>query len=215
MLLANAKHSCNIRCLSSKIPTVLDEAALAQISERLKNVPKLKFQYKESPRDAAVLMPLCTTLDGKPSILFTVRAQNMRTHKGEISFPGGKQDEADESPEHAALRETMEEIGISNIDILGKYSVLPNKHSNLRVHPFVGYIRDPVDVSKIKYNTDEVAGVFALPLDYLTDPANFEMRNFRDSKYKYPVYQTPKEIGVPEIWGLTSFIMSGVFQKIF
>jgi nudix motif 8 len=106
----------------------------------------------------------------------------------------------------------MEEIGISNIEILGKYSVLPNKHRNLRVHPFVGYIRDPVDVSKIQYNPDEVAGVFALPLEYLTDPANFELRNFRDSNYKYPVYQTPKEIDVPEIWGLTSFIMSGKFS---
>ena len=103
----------------------------------------------------------------------------------------------------------MEEIGISNVEVLGKYSVLPNKHKNLRVHPFVGYIRDPVDVSKIEYNKDEVAGVFALSLEYLTDPLNREMRNFRHTSYKYPVYKTPEEIGVPEIWGLTSFIMNG------
>jgi nudix motif 8 len=103
----------------------------------------------------------------------------------------------------------MEEIGITNVDILGKYSVLPNKHKNLRVHPFVGYIRDPVDVSKIKYNPDEVAAVFALSLEYLTDPAIREMRNFRDSNYKYPVFKTPDDIEVREIWGLTSFIMNG------
>lgn len=118
-------------------------------------------------------------------------------------------DAEDESPQHAALRETMEEIGISNIDILGQYAILPNKHRNLRVHPFVGYIKDPVDVSKIKYNPDEVARVFTLPLEYLTDPAICEMQNFRDSSYKYPVYKTPKDIEVREIWGLTSFIMSG------
>jgi nudix motif 8 len=118
-------------------------------------------------------------------------------------------DAEDESPQHAALRETMEEVGISNIDILGKYSVVPNKHRNLRVHPFVGYIRDPVDVSKIKYNPDEVAGVFALSLEYLTDASIREMRTFRDSNYKYPVFKTPEEVDVREIWGLTSFILNG------
>lgn len=118
-------------------------------------------------------------------------------------------DPEDESAQHAALRETMEEVGISNIDILGKYSIVPNKHRNLRVHPFVGYIRDPVDVSKIKYNPDEVAGVFALSLEYLTDPSIREMRTFRDSNYKYPVFKTPEEVDVREIWGLTSFIMNG------
>jgi nudix motif 8 len=103
----------------------------------------------------------------------------------------------------------MEEIGVSNIDILGQYAVMPNKHRNLRVHPFVGYIKDPVDVSKIIYNPDEVSRVFTLPLEYLTNPAIYEMRAFRDSSYKYPVYKTPEDIEVREIWGLTSFIMSG------
>ncbi|KAI9287505.1 NUDIX hydrolase domain-like protein [Umbelopsis sp. AD052] len=207
--------SCNARYYSTNVPKAFDEASLQLISDRLKNVPKLKFQFVDDPKNAAVLMPLCTTTDGKPSVLFTIRAAHMRAHKGEISFPGGKQDPEDESPRHAALRETMEEIGISNIDILGQYAILPNKHRNLRVHPFVGYIKDPVDVSKIKYNPDEVASVFTLPLEYLTDPAICSMQNFRDSSYKYPVYKTPDDIDVREIWGLTSFIMSGVFRKIF
>ncbi|KAH8555645.1 NUDIX hydrolase domain-like protein, partial [Umbelopsis sp. PMI_123] len=142
-------------------------ASLRLISDRLRDVPKLKFQFNDSPKDAAVLMPLCSTMDGKPSVLFTIRAAHMRAHKGEISFPGGKQDPEDDSLQQTALRETMEEIGVSNIDILGQYAVMPNKHRNLRVHPFVGYIKDPVDVSKIIYNPDEVSRVFTLPLEYL------------------------------------------------
>lgn len=76
--------SCNAHCFSTKVPTVLDEVELRRISERLQNVPNLKFNYIDFPKDAAVLMPLCTTVDGKPSVLFTIRAQNMRAHKGEI-----------------------------------------------------------------------------------------------------------------------------------
>jgi hypothetical protein len=76
--------SCNTRCYSTKVPKALDEASLRLISDRLRDVPKLKFQFNDSPKDAAVLMPLCSTMDGKPSVLFTIRAAHMRAHKGEI-----------------------------------------------------------------------------------------------------------------------------------
>jgi nudix motif 8 len=108
------------------------------------------------------------------------------------------------------LRETTEEIGIepSKIDILGQYSALPNKTGSLRVHPYVGFIKDQVDLNK--FNPDEVASVFTLPIDYLIKPEIREIKQFRDSKHKYTVFKVPEHIeGEKEIWGLTSFILDG------
>ncbi|KAI8379178.1 NUDIX hydrolase domain-like protein, partial [Radiomyces spectabilis] len=145
-----------------------DTQTLSLFSQRLRNCPTFKFSYKKDCRDAAVLMPLCI-VDNKPSVLFTVRNLNLRTHRGEISFPGGKADASDPSLEHTALRETFEEVGIApdSIDILGRYSSVPNKTGSLCVHPFVGFIRDPIDPDALKFNPDEVSTVFTLSLDYL------------------------------------------------
>lgn len=111
----------------------------------------------------------------------------------------------------------MEEVGIapSSIDILGNYSTLPNKTGSLRVHPFLGYIKDPISsIKDLNYNKDEVSTVFSLPIDYLTRRDIREVRQFRHTQVKYPVFKVPAEIereieGENEIWGLTSFILDG------
>ncbi|KAG0932166.1 hypothetical protein G6F32_011464 [Rhizopus arrhizus] len=154
-------------------------STLLLFSRRLLNYPTFKLKYQPNVKEASVLMPLCI-VDDKPSVLFTVRNMNMRTHRGEISFPGGKQDPTDESLEGTALRETFEEIGYP---------------------PF---------------NPDEVSRVFTLPVEYLIDRKNREIKQFRNSSIKYPVFKVPNDIqeGEKEIWGLTSFILDGVFRKI-
>lgn len=111
----------------------------------------------------------------------------------------------------------MEEVGIapSSIDILGNYSTLPNKTGSLRVHPFLGYIKDPISsIKDLNYNKDEVSTVFSLPIDYLSRRDIREVRQFRHTQVKYPVFKVPPEIereieGENEIWGLTSFILDG------
>ncbi|CAO3595981.1 unnamed protein product [Absidia cylindrospora] len=196
--------------LSRSIPLIFDRQTISLFEKRLSKPPTYKFKYKSDAKNAAVLLPLCI-VDKKPSVLFTVRNLNMRTHRGEISFPGGK-------AENTALRETTEEIGIqpSAIDILGRYSTVPNKTGSLRVHPFVGLIRQELDPTTLKFNPDEVSSVFSLPLDYLLQPEIRELRGFRDSQHKYTVFKVPDylEGEEREIWGLTSFIMDGVFRKI-
>ncbi|KAI8372187.1 NUDIX hydrolase domain-like protein [Blakeslea trispora] len=190
--------------LSRTAPIVFDTTTLSLFSRRLLNYPKFKLNYKPDVKEAAVLVPLCID-KGKPSVLFTVRNMNMRTHR----------DDTDPSTEYTALRETEEEIGIrpKSIDILGRYSALPNKTGSLRVHPYVGFIKDQVDLDK--FNPDEVSNVFTLPIEYLIRPDIREIRQFRDSKQKYTVYKVPEEIeGEKEIWGLTSYILDGVFRKM-
>ncbi|KAI8977618.1 NUDIX hydrolase domain-like protein, partial [Mycotypha africana] len=143
-----------------------DAHSLALFKKRLLNCPRYKLKYKPDAKDAAVLVPLCV-VNHKPSILFTVRNLNMRVHRGEVSFPGGKTDETDSSTEFTALREAQEEIGVdpTSIDILGRFSTLPNKDGSLKVHPYVGFIKDEVNLTN--FNQEEVHDVFTVPVDYL------------------------------------------------
>ncbi|RUP19530.1 hypothetical protein BC936DRAFT_139311 [Jimgerdemannia flammicorona] len=196
-----------------------DPSALDLFRERLASpsvIPPINFKYTEDVKEAAVLIPLCV-VDGRASVLFTVRSGTMRRHKGEVSFPGGKRGRLlcatacyleDPTLLFTALRETEEEISIppSAIDILGESYALSNHERSLRVHPFVGFVREPLVVSQIQFNPHEVESVFALSLDYLLDPSNRTLVPFRDSGVSYPVFKTPAEVGV-EVWGLTAFIL--------
>ena len=121
-------------------------------------------------------------------------------------------DPEDRSLEQTALRETFEEIGIkpSSVDIIGSYSTVPNYNGSIRVHPFLGMIRNPLDPSALPFNKDEVSSVFTLPIEYLINKDIREVRQFRDSKKTYPVFKVPEHIeGEGEIWGLTSYILDG------
>ncbi|KAI9486526.1 MAG: NUDIX hydrolase domain-like protein [Benjaminiella poitrasii] len=203
-----------ITMLSRSVPLVFNADTLSLFNKRLLNCPKFKLNYKSDVKDAAVLVPLCIVQE-KPSILFTVRNLNMRTHSGEISFPGGKKDDSDISTKFTALREAQEEIGLepSSVDILGCFSPLPNKTGSLKVYPYVGFINEKIDLNK--FNPDEVSSVFTLPIEYLIDPNIRQIKQFRESKLKYTVFKVPEHIeGEKEIWGLTSFILDGVFRKM-
>lgn len=71
--------------ISRAAPIVFDTTTLSLFSKRLLNCPKFKLHYKKDVKEAAVLVPLCIA-EGKPSVMFTVRNMNMRTHRGEIRY---------------------------------------------------------------------------------------------------------------------------------
>ena len=81
--------------------------------------------FLDDTRDAAVLIPIVAVPE--PTLIFTVRTDHLPSHKGQISFPGGSIDEGDGSPEAAALREALEEIGLDPkaVRILGRFDDLP------------------------------------------------------------------------------------------
>lgn len=148
-----------------------------------------------------------------------VRTTNIRIFSSVNGYQDNNDalDPSDLSLEDTALRETYEEVGIppSAIDMLGSYSPLPNYNGSLRVHPFVGFVRNPPDTENLSFNTEEVSHVFTLPLEYLARDDVREMRNFRGTPYKYTVFKVPPHIeGEGEIWGLTSFILDGKFVSL-
>ncbi|KAG0215157.1 nudix (nucleoside diphosphate linked moiety X)-type motif 8 [Mortierella sp. NVP41] len=201
-------------------PIQFDRAFLEMAKRRLeegKSRASHHFDYcKDKPlREAAVFMPLCV-VKGVPSVLFTLRSSKLRNHRGECSFPGGKRDPSDKSSLETALREMEEEIFVARdqVELLGDFTPMPNKDCTMRVQPYIGLIRQPInDISDIKFNTDEVSKVFTIPIEHLLDPLKRQnLVRFRDSKYMYPIWHVEEE-GCT-VWGLTAFILDGVLRRI-
>lgn len=166
------------------------------------------FHGIHTDRNAAVLVPFCLTHDGKPSVLLTVRSNNVFRYRGLICFPGGISDSSDRSPTHTALRETHEELGIagSNIEVWGSLHPFPSLGTRILVTPVIGVVRAPSqDILKgLRVNKDEVESAFLLTLESLCDPATWRYTMYNDVKgYLSPVFLLQ---GV-KVWGLTGRLL--------
>lgn len=164
-----------------------------------------------------------------------VRSKTLRSQPNEIAFPGGKIEKG-EDPQTACIRETCEEIGITqdDIEIISPLDLYLN-HSNLIIHPFLGIIKESTlknDIENLLINKDEVDHVFSVPITYLLDssPEEFENEvevkvneNFPYSKipnkenYKFAVgkystlfYEYKNYI----IWGITAKILENFLNFI-
>jgi 8-oxo-dGTP pyrophosphatase MutT (NUDIX family) len=116
---------------------------------------------------AAVLVPVLAR-PGGPTVLFTRRTESVRRHRGEISFPGGHQEEG-EGPLDAALREAQEEVSLDpgSVEILGALDERPSV-TRYVVAPFVGLVRSPPQ--RFDQQEREVREVFEVPLSRLAAP---------------------------------------------
>jgi 8-oxo-dGTP pyrophosphatase MutT (NUDIX family) len=159
-------------------------------------------------RQAAVLMPVFEW-DSEDHFLLTRRTEEVQTHKGQISFPGGMR-EGNEGLVKTALRETFEEVGIeeNRIEILGRYHDYMSI-TNFRVTPFVGFIHGPFTT---KPQIREVAEILQVPLRILTDPSRLRIDNSRDMYPEREVYYY--SYGTHEIWGLTALIIKNFLEEL-
>jgi 8-oxo-dGTP pyrophosphatase MutT (NUDIX family) len=129
--------------------------------------------WETDPRPAAVLVPLLKN-DNAWEVLFTRRTASLVEHSGQVAFPGGRIEPGDASIESAALREAEEEIALQPKDVrrLGRLKQL-RTITNYYVTPVVGVIPWPYPV---RLALDEVSRVFTIPLSWLADPQNYEIR---------------------------------------
>jgi len=150
-------------------------------------------------KPAAVLV-LVVNHAQAPTIVFTQRTRHLADHAGQISFPGGRCDDADCTPERTALREAEEEIGIdpARVEILGR---LPEYHTSTgyNVTPLVGWIEPPVEFHPDPHEVDEV---FEVPFAFLLDPGNhrYESAFYKGQMRRY--WAMP--YGDRFIWGATA-----------
>jgi 8-oxo-dGTP pyrophosphatase MutT (NUDIX family) len=157
-------------------------------------------------KDAAVLVPL----HGDPlTAVFTERRADLRRHAGEISFPGGRQDEPDEDLRTTALREAEEEIGLppSEVELVGALPPVGTFVTGYRIHPFVGRIRSGHAWTP---QETEVAQILEFSLRDLV--AGHEMKRLmrKGVPIKTPTYTVDGHL----VWGATARIVQSLLERL-
>jgi len=161
---------------------------------------------------AAVLVSLLHLEDGL-HFLFTKRTDFIATHKGQVSFPGGRADKEDLNPLSTALRETKEEIGVSaeNIQVLGLLETFPATNS-LLITPVVGILKWPI---KLTLSEAEVSRVFTVPVGWFKSEAHKEYKTFTDHHgVAHPVIYYRAYSG-DIVWGITAYIINNFLRTVF
>lgn len=163
------------------------------------------------PRPAAVLMLFGEGPDG-PDLLLTERAHDMRSHPGQVSFPGGALDPTDGGPVAGALREAQEETGLdpSGVEIIGLLPELWLPPSNFAVIPVLGWWETPSPVHVV--DPGEVHSVLRVPIAELLEP-----------EHRVTTVHPMGRIGPgfllgPErdllLWGFTAGVISRLFDHV-
>ncbi len=180
--------------------------AKARFSDHDLNLPP---ETPRSLRQAAVLVPLVDRPEGL-SVLLTQRTDHLHDHAGQISFPGGRVEPRDKGVIHAALRETEEEIGLSDdfIDVVGYLDNYETVTGYL-ITPVVGFVKPGFT---LKIDEFEVADAFEVPLEFLLDPGNHQihMRMRHGSRRRYYVFEYESRY----IWGATAGMLMNLYRRI-
>jgi 8-oxo-dGTP pyrophosphatase MutT (NUDIX family) len=159
-------------------------------------------------KEASVLM-LIFERENQPHFLLTLRTEEVSTHKGQISFPGGMR-QGEESLEQTALRETFEEVGIApdRIEILGRFHDYLSITGH-RVAPFAAYIQGHFDTVPQR---GEVAEVLQVPWSLFLDPSRQRTERMLRHGAMIDVYFYRYEPN--EIWGLTARIIKDFLEAM-
>lgn len=168
------------------------------LQQLLQRLPNDSAQHKA---DAAVLMAM--TREDIPRLILTQRAAHLKSHAGEVAFPGGKRDKTDSSLIYTALREAQEEIALNpqDVEVVGELGIFTSR-VGIKVKPIIGLLDD---IPHLTPSPDEIDSIFTVPLEvFLQQKPNYQ------HKIKYMGLSIP----VPSfnyqgyvIWGLTGFMI--------
>jgi 8-oxo-dGTP pyrophosphatase MutT (NUDIX family) len=187
------------------------------LKERLKRTPPAFSVYGDDDSGratvavtpAAVLVPIVERPAGL-SVIFTQRTSHLKAHSGQVSFPGGRAEPGDPTPEFTALREAHEEIGLpmERVEVLARMPDYMTR-TGFRVTPVVGLLTPPFELVP---DPREVAEVFEVPLAYLLDPANHgrETRELQGRTVGYYVMRYESRT----IWGATAGMLVNLYRHL-
>ncbi|MGC8121192.1 NUDIX hydrolase [Marinobacter sp. VGCF2001] len=178
------------------------------LREKLTNYAprQLALDYPE----AGILVPVTDNAEN-PEMVFTLRSANLKTHRGQVSYPGGKRDPEDSSLVATALRETHEEIGLppDQVQVISPLGQVMSRYGIL-VTPYVGVVPDDHPVVP---NPHEIESVFRVPLSFFledrrerTDALHFLNHTFYVPCYRWERYQ---------IWGLSAVVLVDFLNAVY
>ena len=185
----------------------MNDDLVQTLQSRLAERQRLVDDDQDAKR-AAVLVPFFQH-EGAYHLLFTLRTSNLPTHKGDVSFPGGRMDQKDSSLLDTALRESKEEIGLHPTDVqpIGPLDDLRTHATNYVVTPYVGVMPYPYDFQP---NDWEVAEIFSVPFAFLEDLGNLDDETWIHDGEHIPI-QTYHYDGY-KIWGLTQRMIANLLE---
>ncbi|WP_396654298.1 NUDIX hydrolase [Microbacterium enclense] len=182
----------------------------------------------EGQARAAAVLILFGTLDAVPSahtaasvpsdldVLLLSRADTLRSHPGQVAFPGGRVDPGDAGPVEAALREAREETGLdpAGVGVIGTLRRVPLAHSRHVVTPVIGWWERPTPVRAV--DAAESTAVFRVPVADLLDPARRGVTALhRDGRtWRGPAFLVPHTSGTHVVWGFTAMLLDGLFDRL-
>lgn len=185
-------------------------------SAQLKMAPSSRRRYMIAPdgvRRAGVMATLFPK-DNDWHIVFIERNKNDQdTHGGQISFPGGKAEPEDSTMLNTALRETEEEVGISQKDIkvLGSLSEVYIPVSNFNVYPYVGFLDFQPNYT---IQEEEVFRVLEVPISHFQNETVKRTTDVPINKYltlkNVPYYEVDNQV----LWGATAMMVSELMEVI-
>lgn len=170
---------------------------------------RLSHLKADNLRKAAVLIGFVERESGL-KVIFTKRAEHLKHHPGQISFPGGKFEELDSDLAETAIRETLEEVGIERdkISIFGQMPELPTI-SRFTVTPFLAFVSPDYQVN---IDPNEVAEVFEVPIETVLDIKKLHSHTFHFGDVPHRIFGLTHEQHF--IWGMTAQIIQAMQNHI-
>jgi len=191
--------------------------ATQALARRFREPPVWEPEIRVEPRfidrelsAASVLVGVVT--HKRPTVLLTQRTADLRSHAGQVAFPGGKSDAQDQDAVATALREAQEEVGLHphHVRVLGS---LPHytTGSGFVVTPVVALIEPGFT---LQANPGEVDAVFEVPLDYLMNPAHHRRHTLQTPLGPRHWISMPYQDGRQEryIWGATAAMLRNLYR---
>jgi 8-oxo-dGTP pyrophosphatase MutT (NUDIX family) len=185
-----------------------DDIRAALHPDRAVDIEDERYLGSNDYRAAAVLIPI--TDRAEPGVILTQRPSWLRSHAGQVAFPGGKIDDGDASAVDAALREAEEELALprQHVTVLGEADTYYSG-SGYRIAPIIGVI--PPDLPLIA-NPQEVEDWFEVPLDFLLNPESLEKKSAIWQGQQRQYYDMDWQ--GRRIWGVTAGIIANLARRI-
>ena len=189
---------------------------IATLKVQLTRAAQLDLPYRlmgqSGDTHAAVLVAWAQNSEGGASVLLTQRTHSLETHKGQIAFPGGVL-EPGESPSQAALRETLEEVGIDPSDVC-IHGELPEffTSTGFKVTPVLATLTRPISQITLTINRSEIDTVFWASYSELINDGVYRLEPFQKGAIR--VMTDVFQVREHRVWGATGGLLKNVLDRL-